>query len=146
MSKSGTNFLKILWTSWGHVRKSETKFLKICCTHVPTSWGHVKNSGTKLLNTLVAPMYPLAGDMSKMIENLRPNFWTDFPKNPEAMFPEKSWHGMARDDHDTAWHAKIWHDTQKYGLAWHVKPWHGMAWHEATLVFGLPRNSPGARV
>ena len=27
----------------GHVKKSGTNFLKICCTHVPTSWRHVRN-------------------------------------------------------------------------------------------------------
>ena len=53
------------------------------------------------------------------------------------MFPKKSWHGMAWNIHDTAWHAKIWHDTQKYVLAWTVKPWYGMAWHVAILSVAL---------
>ena len=37
----------------------------------------------------------------------------------QTYFPKKSWHEMAWNIHDTAWHAKIWHDMQ-YGLAWHV--------------------------
>ena len=34
-----------MWPFWagGHVKKSETRFLKIFCTHVPTSWRHVRN-------------------------------------------------------------------------------------------------------
>ena len=37
----------VLWAEDGPIFL--TKFLKICCTHVPTSSGHVKKSGTKFL-------------------------------------------------------------------------------------------------
>ena len=72
-----------------------------------------------------APMYPLAGDMSKIWDQIPgymfhpcTHFWDFF----KIHFPQKSWHGMAWNIHDTAWHAtcRTWHaknnmTRQKYG-------------------------------
>ena len=85
----------------------------------------------------VAPIYPLAGNMSNIWDQVPEHIFQNMFDILKTYFPRKSWHGMAWNIHDTAWHAEIWHDTPKYGLAWHVKPWHGMTWHGATLTYWL---------